>query len=303
MVSLNRREFMVTSSLAVASSSLLTALTFDQSLPATEFKSLRRNVGIFSGRGGTIGWLASPDALVVIDSQFPETAKVCLRGLEQRAKDKIDVLINTHHHGDHTAGNIVLGSVAKQIVAQKNVPRLQQRAANSSGTTDSQTYADTTFDDQWKMSIGNETVSAKHYGPGHTGGDIVVVFETANVAHVGDLVFNRRHPFVDRPSGASVRGWISSLESIAGELFDDTIYIFGHAKAGRSVTGSKADLLVQRDYFSAVVERVEKGIAEGRSRDEVSSFEALPGFGDYVGSPPRLTLANVLGVTYDELMQ
>lgn len=303
MVSLNRREFMVTSSLAVASSSLLTALTFDQSLPATEFKSLRRNVGIFSGRGGTIGWLASPDALVVIDSQFPETAKVCLRGLEQRAKDKIDVLINTHHHGDHTAGNIVLGSVAKQIVAQQNVPRLQQRAANSSGTTDSQTYADTTFDDQWKMSIGNETVSAKHYGPGHTGGDIVVVFETANVAHVGDLVFNRRHPFVDRPSGASVRGWISSLESIAGELFDDTIYIFGHAKAGRSVTGSKADLLVQRDYFSAVVERVEKGIAAGRSRDEVSSFEALPGFGDYVGSPPRLTLANVLGVTYDELMQ
>ena len=153
------------------------------------------------------------------------------------------------------------------------------------------------------MSIGNETVSAKHYGPGHTGGDIVVVFETANVAHVGDLVFNRRHPFVDRPSGASVRGWISSLESIAGELFDDTIYIFGHAKAGRSVTGSKADLLVQRDYFSAVVERVEKGISEGRSRDEVSSFEALPGFGDYVGSPPRLTLANVLGITYDELMQ
>lgn len=303
MVILSRREFMVTSSLAFASSSLLTALTFDQSLPETEFKSLRRNVGIFSGRGGTIGWLASPDALVVIDSQFPETAKVCLRGLEQRAKDKIDALINTHHHGDHTAGNIVFGPAAKQIVAHHNVPQLQQRAADSLGTTDSQTYADTTFDDQWKMSIGNETVLAKHYGPGHTGGDIVVFFETANVAHVGDLVFNRRHPFVDRPSGASVRGWISSLESMAGELLDDTIYVFGHAKAGRSVTGSKADLLVQRDYFSAVLEHIEKGIAAGRSRDEVSSLEALPGFDDYVGSPPRLTLANVLGVTYDELMQ
>ena len=303
MVILSRREFMVTSSLAFSSSSLLTALTFDQSLPETEFKSLRRHVGIFTGRGGTIGWLASPDALVIVDSQFPETAQICLRGLEQRAKDKIDALINTHHHGDHTAGNVVFGPIAKQIVAHQNVPRLQQRSADSSGTTDSQTYADTTFNDQWKMSVGNETVSAKHYGPGHTGGDIVVFFEAANVAHVGDLVFNHRHPFVDRSSGASVRGWISSLESMAGELLDDTIYIFGHAKVGRSITGRKADLLVQRDYFSAVLEHVEKGIAAGSSRDEVSSLEALPAFGDYVGNPPRLTLANVLGVTYDELMQ
>jgi cyclase len=99
---------------------------------------LRRNVEIFSGRGGTIGWLASSDALVVIDSQFPETAKVCL---EQRAKDKVDTLINTHHHGDHTAGNVVFGPLAKQIVAHQNVSRLQQRSADSSGTMDSQTYA------------------------------------------------------------------------------------------------------------------------------------------------------------------
>jgi glyoxylase-like metal-dependent hydrolase (beta-lactamase superfamily II) len=153
------------------------------------------------------------------------------------------------------------------------------------------------------MSVGNETVLAKHYGPGHTGGDIVAFFEAANVAHVGDLVFNHRHPFVDRPSGASVRGWISSLESITGELFDDTIDVFGHAKDGRAVTGGKTDLLAQRGYFSAVLEHVEGGIAAGRSRDEVSSLEALLGFGDYVDSPPRLTLTNVLGVTYDELMR
>jgi hypothetical protein len=33
----------------------------------------------------------------------------------------------------------------------------------------------------------------------HTSGDITVTFERANVVHMGDLMFNRRHPVVDRP--------------------------------------------------------------------------------------------------------
>ena len=34
-----------------------------------EFVPLRRNVGYFTGRGGTIGYLQSPDALVAVDAQ------------------------------------------------------------------------------------------------------------------------------------------------------------------------------------------------------------------------------------------
>ena len=36
------------------------------------FTTLRRNVGFFTERGGTIGWLASDQALVAVDSQFPD---------------------------------------------------------------------------------------------------------------------------------------------------------------------------------------------------------------------------------------
>jgi len=39
-----------------------------------------------------------------------------------------------------------------------------------------------------------------------------MMFERANVVHMGDLVFNRLYPYVDRPGGASVRGWVARLE-------------------------------------------------------------------------------------------
>src|SRR5476651_2092269 len=58
--------------------------------PVTEFKPLRRDVGVFTGCGGTIGWLASKDALAIVDTQFPDTAALCLAGLPGRGTRQID---------------------------------------------------------------------------------------------------------------------------------------------------------------------------------------------------------------------
>ena len=89
-------------------------------VPNVSFTSLRRDVGIFTGRGGTIGWLITPDAVVVVDSQFPETATACLEGVKARATRPIDFLINTHHHTDHTSGNVIFQPAVASIVAQRN---------------------------------------------------------------------------------------------------------------------------------------------------------------------------------------
>jgi len=56
--------------------------------------------------------------------------------------------------------------------------------------------------------MGDERVTATHYGPGHTGGDAIIRFEEANVVHMGDLLFNELHPRVDRPGGASIQNWM-----------------------------------------------------------------------------------------------
>ncbi|MBP6716626.1 MAG: MBL fold metallo-hydrolase [Acidobacteria bacterium] len=81
------------------------------------FTPLRRNVSIFNQRGGTIGWLVSPNGLLVVDTQFADTAPNLLAGLKARSPRQIDVLINSHHRPDHTGGNGVLRPAAKQIVA------------------------------------------------------------------------------------------------------------------------------------------------------------------------------------------
>ena len=268
-MSWSRREFIVRSSYAAAGAFPPWSL-FGQQAPSQvpivpKFEALRRHVGTFTARGGTIGWLVAPEAVVVVDSQFADTAQMFLDGLRPRTQRKIDLLINSHHHPDHTGGNQTLRPMVAKIVAHENVPVLQKRQAATNKTEAAQAYADTTFPDRWRVDLGSEVVSAKHYGPGHTGGDSVIFFERANIVHMGDLMSYRRHPRVDRPAGASIQNWIVTLEKTVSDYSADTTYIFGHAKAGTRVSGARGDLLALRDYFTVMLDYVRKGVAAGKS--------------------------------------
>ena len=304
----NRRDFITASSLGlvsalglpqrlggVAISPALFAQAPAQAPTVPEFKDVRGNVGVFTARGGTIGYLVTADGVIVVDSQFADTAPMFLDGLKPKTSRKIDVLINSHHHPDHTGGNKVMQPSVTKIVAHTNVPGLQRKQAAAQKSEANQAYADTTFDKDWKTSVGKETVSARYYGAGHTGGDIVITFQNANVVHMGDLMSFQRNPRADRPAGASIVNWGRVLENTVKDHAADTIYIFGHSKVGERVTGSSKDLLELRDYFTAMLEFTRKAIASGRSMEEVMKTAAIPGFERYEGTPTALQAA------YEEL--
>jgi glyoxylase-like metal-dependent hydrolase (beta-lactamase superfamily II) len=208
----------------------------------------------------------------------------------------VDWLINTHHHGDHTGGNIAFKGIAKKVVAHEKAAEHMRQPPGRPAPTTEQLYPDTTFTDAWRQSVGDETVRAKYYGRAHTSGDAVITFERANVAHMGDLMFNRRHPVVDRPAGATLQNWIKVLEQTLADHTADTIYIFGHAGAQHPVTGSRADLTVMRDYFTALLEFTKTAKAAGQTREQfIAIRDPLKGFEAH--GPLNGT---ILGNAYDE---
>jgi hypothetical protein len=95
-----RRDFLRASTLGLLAGTLPRSLAASPGAAGT-FRELRHHVGIFTSRGGTIGWMVNR-ASTVVDSQFTDTAEVCLDGLQQRGAIAVDALINTHHPGDHT---------------------------------------------------------------------------------------------------------------------------------------------------------------------------------------------------------
>ncbi len=84
-------------------------------------------------------------------------------------------------------------------------------------------------------------MSINYYGAGHTNGDSVVHFKHANIAHVGDLVFNRRHPFVDRSAGANIQSWINVLDLTLKNFDNKTVFVCGHSGENYDVKGPSPD--------------------------------------------------------------
>jgi cyclase len=293
---IKKTSFLTTSGLLLPLNNIFTGLVRDSS-----FTPIRRNVGYYTNRGGTIGWLVNNDAVVVVDSQYADTATSCVKGLRTMTSNPIDALINTHHHGDHTGGNTVFEPLVSMIVAHENVPDLQLKQAQMRGGEVEIAIANTTFETEWKMEFGNEIVHANYYGNAHTSGDAVITFENANIVHMGDLVFNKVFPFIDKDSGASIENWIVLLDRVIADHNNDTIYIFGHSQTRNSLTGQARDLLQMRNYLDAILNHVASELQAGASRDEITGLVSIKGFEDYVSFGPRLSLSANLNVAFDEL--
>jgi cyclase len=290
----SRRDFLASSAAAALAAaigrpSFLGAFQGQQATPT--FTPIRRNVGFFTMRGGTIGYLASAGGVVVVDSQYPAEAKACLDGLNTRSSNRpVDLLINTHHHGDHSGGNISFRGNAKKVVAHAKAAEHMRMPPGAQPPAD-QLFPDTTFAETWSADVGDEKVSAKFYGRAHTSGDVVVTFERANVVHMGDLMFNQRHPVVDRAAGALIKNWMTVLDRTTRDHANDTVYIFGHGNTGLPVTGSSADLLKFRDYLGALIAFVETQVKAGKTREEVLAMrdplKGFEGFGRFGASNAR----------------
>lgn len=268
-------------------------------IEAGQMKILRNNVGIYTERGGTIGWMIDKEGVVVIDTQFPEQAANLIEKIKEKTDRKVDLLINTHHHGDHSAGNIAFKGFVDQVVAHTNSKIHQERVAKERGSEDNQLYPDTTYDTEWTKKIGGEIVKLHYFGAGHTGGDSLIHLENANVVHMGDLLFNRRIPNIDAKAGASIKNWIKILRKARKTFDKDTIFICGHANEGYDVTGNRDTLKAKEIYLKTLLNYVKKEKKKGTSLDQLKEKTSLiPGAPDWTGD--RFKNVN-LQVAWDEL--
>lgn len=293
---MNRSDFLRISALAGISLPLLGA----NATANPALKEIRGGVGTFSLRGGTVGWFRSDDYNVMVDTQFADSAAQFL--IEFLGKhQQLHYVVNTHHHGDHTGGNKVVQARSKNIIAHKNVPKLQEMAAKARNTLDDQVYADVTYSDNFTLSLGSEKLTLRYFGNAHTSGDSLVHFENANVAHVGDLIFHKMPAFVDRSAGANVENWIVVLEKIFHHLDSDTKIIFGHANDGFEVVGNRLDLSHKQAFLSACLDYSRAGIKAGKSKDELTNVPYIPGFEEHESKSWAAGMKNMLSAVYDEV--
>ena len=154
---MNRRSFLHQTALTAGALTLL-----QNDLLATFFQEpwkismLTDEIGVFTERGGTILFYLSKKGIAVVDSQFPDQSKHLIDELKKRSEKPFSMLINTHHHGDHTGGNISFKGLVEHVVAHENSKINQEKTAKQNKNEDKQLYPDQTYTNTWCQKLGKE---------------------------------------------------------------------------------------------------------------------------------------------------
>jgi cyclase len=223
------------------------------------------NAGVFVGE----------DGVVLIDTAFTAHRGRALRDAVGRLADKpVRMVINTHHHGDHTYGNFLFpaatiighdlcreAAIVTGHETQKWFPGVDWGDIRISPPT-------VTFADSLTVWCDDLPASLRYLGPAHTSNDVVVWIEEHRLLFAGDLVFNHGTPFVVM---GSVRGLIDALQQL--EVLGAEVVVPGHgAVCGPDVIGR------QLDYLRFVQDLAGEGFSAGMEPLELARRTELGGF-------------------------
>ena len=247
--------------------SLATFARAQQDFSAVEIKAVHvaKNIYMLQGAGGNIGVSVGPDGLLIVDDQFAPLAEKIEAALKKLNPGRLQFVLNTHFHGDHTGGNAHFGQNA-HIVAHTNV---RKRLGDAEGGTKAGLPI-ITFDDSLSVHFNGEEIRVIHVPPGHTDSDSLIHFKDANVVHMGDSFFSCRFPNIDLAGGGDVRGYIRNVEEAIKKLPPDAKVIPGH--------GPLSTAKELNEFHEMLVETsaiVDKAIAAGKTLDQVKA-DGLP---------------------------
>lgn len=263
--------------------------------------------------GGNCLTVAGENACLLVDTKFPAFIKQIVRDAESLTGSAPTHVLNTHHHADHTGGNLEFAEGRVSVIAHANgLPRVAaQFERNMQGVTsgrrmagrvdepfrapllkDVASYLDrssTPLDPgSWVadtpvtasktgIDLGGAWAEIHHFGrPSHTDNDLVLHLPDHNVIHTGDTVINNLHPYFDANGGCSSLGWLETLADIAALCDNDTVVIPGHGQAGTVETVRK-----QTAYIEQLRDAVKRGIDAGTPLDELKdrTFAFMEGMG------------------------
>src|SRR5881296_395972 len=121
--------------IAVAAISTGTVIA-QQDFSKVEIKTTKigGNFYTLEGSGGTIGVLAGPDGVLMVDAQFAPLGDKIVAAIKQISDGRIRLLVNTHVHPDHIGGNENIGKLGATIFARENLrARMLKPAAQANG--------------------------------------------------------------------------------------------------------------------------------------------------------------------------
>ncbi len=211
----------------------------------------------------TAGLVLTSDGAVLIDTLlYPEETLLIRRYVEEGLGSRVNYVINTHFHADHTTGTcffpgarVISHQLCRDMLDTRGRESLRQMKANAGEFDPVQlVLPDITFDDEMALDIGGTNFTLRA-SPGHSRDSIVCLLEEEEVLFAADTVMPIPY-FVD----GSFADFMDSLTRLLKRDYENIVQ--GHGEIilrGEVPEKIASDLEYLRRLDDAVKVALDKG--------------------------------------------
>jgi cyclase len=240
-----------------------------------ELVKVKDNLFVVKGGGGNTAAFVTSTGVVLVDTKLANWGERIMQQVRTVTDKPVTMIINTHTHGDHVGSNEFFPA-SVEVVAHANTKTNMEKMP-AFAADKAQFLPDRTYTDQLTVGSGAERIELRHFGPGHTNGDTIVVFPELRVAHTGDLFAGLGTPLIDTNNGGSGVAYPDTLKKAAAGITGVDTVIPGH-----SDVMPWAKFVEFGEFNAAFLAAVQQANKDGKTPEEAFAGLKLPEkFKDY----------------------
>jgi glyoxylase-like metal-dependent hydrolase (beta-lactamase superfamily II) len=212
-------------------------------------RQVKPGLFMITGAGGNVTAFVGDHGVMLVDDKLAgdtnfDNLVAAVRGISTLP---VLAVFNTHYHADHVGNNDRFLAAGVMVIGVDGIDRLLATAKNEAKTPS------ILFTKDFSLVLMRGRIDAHHYLPGHTSADAIVHFLTAKTVSTGDLVV-AANPTIDYAGGASITGWIATLDQMLKLDFDTAIPGHGDEPMSRAdVERFRAKLVTFLDRAGAAI--------------------------------------------------
>jgi glyoxylase-like metal-dependent hydrolase (beta-lactamase superfamily II) len=239
---------------------------------ALRFVSVELAPGVFAVLGGCNSLVVTDGGeALVVDPKFLPLSWRLHRWIDREVRAPVTRIVNTHHHWDHTQGNVhypgatITARAGTRDLMLASDARFWRAHAGSLPTDHLETSR--------KLRVGQVEIEIHPSERAHTSVDLWVYVKRGHeeIVAVGDIAFKGCYPFIDTSDGGtSLPGTSRTLRELAS-LYPRALFIPGHG-----ALATAGDLVHYARYLDALHGAVLDARRDGLSETRAAGIIRLP---------------------------
>ncbi|MFZ6653812.1 MBL fold metallo-hydrolase [Undibacterium sp. TJN19] len=202
-------------------------------------KEIRGGVYFLSDGAYNTIFIVADQGVIVVDP-LPTLGKKYLQAIAEVTPLPVVYIIYSHEHLDHIGAATLFPASAK-IIAQTETRRALEKANDAR-----RPLPDISFDQSYRLQLGNQEVLLEYAGSNHTAGNIVIHLPRQKILMLVDVIYPGHAPYPNLGVASDISGTLAVNRAALN--YDFTDFVGGHV----GQTGERKDVQTSLEFLNAV---------------------------------------------------